>query len=291
MRKILSILLSIILFFALSIIIYLFTLKIFIKFDKIASLLHNHNIINYKDLTLKKDSTFINNINVTYQDLKTLGLTKEDIDNIIEKSQVNNIINNIISNKLNTILTGQELTIVYDKEQLDRLLTENIYNESIKDYIIENDYKILNFEKGLNNSLQVTNSKYLSILNILISDRLIIIILSTLIITICLLFIFSKQNFLSYLFTTVLLIGINNIILANVIPYILNINFESTIINYMFKDIWLNYFKYILIISIFLILISIIGLLINERVTKSSNKKNIRPRIRKADRNEEYSSF
>ena len=77
MKKILSILLSVILFFTLSFIIYLFTFKILFKTNYFDRIIKENNVSEYINLSLGQKSTFVNNINASYQDLKKLGLNFE----------------------------------------------------------------------------------------------------------------------------------------------------------------------------------------------------------------------
>ena len=96
MKRILSILLSVILFFALSFIIYLFTFKILFKTNYFDRIIKENNVSEYINLSLGQKSTFVNNINTSYQDLKKLGLSEKEITNIINDTNINQVLNNII---------------------------------------------------------------------------------------------------------------------------------------------------------------------------------------------------
>lgn len=102
----------------------------------------------------------------------------------------------------------------------------------------------------------------------------------------------AGKNFYNYFFTTILVVGINSIIISALAPSILNIYFENTIISYMFNNIWLSYFKYTLLISIILSLIAILGLIINDKTKNQKvNSKKLKPRLRRRKQNEEDFSF
>lgn len=292
MKKVLSILFSIVLFLALSFIIYIFIFKIYLNSDTLSTKLKENTIINYTNLDLENNSSLVNNINTTYQDLKLLGLTEKQIKELVEKTKIDTIINNIIIDKLNYIIEGGVATTTYSKQQLDTILTADIPNEEIKTYIINNDYKILNFDSNINNDITNINNKYLSLLRTIASHKTIIIILFILVIDLLGLIYTSSKYFYNYLFTSILIVGINSIIISVLTPGVLNIYFENTIISYMFNNVWLSYFKYTLLISIILSLIAILGLIIDDK-TKSQKvtSKKIKPRLRRKKQNEEDFSF
>ena len=81
MKRILSILLSVILFFTLSFIIYLFTFKLLFKTNYFDRIIKENNVSEYINLSLGQKSKFVNNINTSYQDLKKLGLSEKEITN------------------------------------------------------------------------------------------------------------------------------------------------------------------------------------------------------------------
>lgn len=289
MKKILSILLSVILFFTLSFIIYLFTFKILFKTNYFDRIIKENNVSEYINLSLGQKSTFVNNINASYQDLKKLGLSEKEITDIINDTNINQVLNNIIINRMHHALYNEK-TINYTLDDLDNILTKNINNSQVKEYIIENDYKIISFETSLDYDISNINYKYLTFYKELTSNKTIIVVLLTLILVIIILFIINNNLFLNYFFTTTLVVGLNNIIICLITPYSLNIILENKLIKHVFSNLYTNYFKEVLIIDLILVLISTIILSVNDKVNNKNNRK-IKPRVRKRVEYDENYNF
>jgi hypothetical protein len=279
MKRILSILLSVILFFTLSFIIYLFTFKLLFKTNYFDRIIKENNVSEYINLSLGQKSTFVNNINTSYQDLKKLGLSEKEITNIINDTNISQVLNNIIINRMHHVLYNEK-TINYTLDDLDNILTKNINNSQVKEYILQNDYKIISFETSLDYDISNINYKYLTL----------IVVLLTLILVIIILFIINNNLFLNYFFTTTLVVGLNNIIICLITPYSLNIILENKLIKYVFSNLYTNYFKEVLIIDLILVLISTIILSVNDKVNSKNNRK-IKPRVRKRVEYDENYNF
>lgn len=289
MKRILSILLSVILFFTLSFIIYLFTFKLLFKTNYFDRIIKENNVSEYINLSLGQKSTFVNNINTSYQDLKKLGLSEKEITNIINDTNISQVLNNIIINRMHHVLYNEK-TINYTLDDLDNILTKNINNSQVKEYILQNDYKIISFETSLDYDISNINYKYLTFYKELTSNKTIIVVLLTLILVIIILFIINNNLFLNYFFTTTLVVGLNNIIICLITPYSLNIILENKLIKYVFSNLYTNYFKEVLIIDLILVLISTIILSVNDKVNNKNNRK-IKPRVRKRVEYDENYNF
>ena len=279
--KLLNKLFSIIIFFICFIIMY--ESLYFIYINKIDRYLDNIKLSDKLNLETSKPNYFIDNVNDTYKDLTNLNYSYEDIIKFENDSNINSVVSNILKNKINYLIDDKELVFVYSKKNLDKELTTNIKNEEIKDYIISNNYKIIQFESRLNSRIKKINDKLFKIISLLLDVRVFISLCSLLLICILIYLIIKKH--LS-VFTPILAFSIFNI-LINIIEIVLLKIYNYNIISYFFDSFILDIIKTSVIISVVVICINLLFITIFNK----KDKIPLKPRIRKVKRNEEDFSF
>ncbi len=279
--KLLNKLFSIIIFFICFIIMY--ESLYFIYINKIDRYLDNIKLSDKLNLETSKPNYFIDNVNDTYKDLTNLNYSYEDIIKFENDSNINSVVSNILKNKINYLIDDKELVFVYSKKNLDKELTANIKNKEIKDYIISNNYKIIQFESRLNSRIKKINDKLFKIISLLLDVRVFISLCSLLLICILIYLIIKKH--LS-VFTPILAFSIFNI-LINIIEIVLLKIYNYNIISYFFDSFILDIIKTSVIISVVVICINLLFITIFNK----KDKIPLKPRIRKVKRNEEDFSF
>ena len=145
----------------------LINVKYFVKSGRLTNSLEKISIIDKTNIKLDRENEFIDNINKTYGDLKNMNLDDEDIRTIEKNTDLDQVLVKIINNKIKYVLGEEKLKTVYSKEQLDQILTKRIKEEEIKQYILDNDYKIIDFENNLNT--EVKNLKNNNVFDIVFS--------------------------------------------------------------------------------------------------------------------------
>lgn len=284
--KIVNTFLSILIFFLTSILLYQVIYFGFIDSKKTENYISNIKLTDKVNLQIEEDNYFISNVNKTYKDLLLMKYGYKDIKNIEKDSNINSVISSIIIDKVNCLKNGKDIKNVYSKDELDKILINDNFNDELKDYIVSNDYKIVEFEHRLNNKIKNFNNSFKPFRFIL--DKISLIIVS---IVVLILFVFLALNKKYYNFFAPLLISnFLNIIISIIILASLNTKYEFTIVNYFFYNFILDILKKSVIISVIVILFTIILIaIINIKNKKKLNK--IKPRIRKVIKNEEDFGF
>jgi len=284
--KIVNTFLSILIFFLTSILLYQVIYFGFIDSKKTENYISNIKLTDKVNLQIEEDNYFISNVNKTYRDLLLMKYGYKDIKNIEKYSNINSVISSIIIDKVNCLKNGKDIKNVYSKDELDKILINDNFNDELKDYIVSNDYKIVEFENELNNKIKNFNNSFKPFRFIL--DKISLIIVS---IVVLILFIFLALNKKYHNFFAPLLISnFLNIIISIIILGLLNTKYEFKIVNYFFYNFILFILKKSVIISVIVILFTILFItIINIKNKKKLNK--IKPRIRKVIKNEEDFGF
>lgn len=277
MKKTISIFLSIILFFTLTIIIYLYSSNYYLDKTRVSNYLNKISYVE-KNNNSQYNNAFHSEIKKFYNYSKKQKLLDEEIQKIEQTTNFNKLISNIITTNLNN---KKE---VYTKKYIDNYLTKNITNKQIKNYIIKNDNKILSF----NNQITKISNKNRTLLKIINSNSYLYLLLFSLVLLILQIIINKKKSF-SYIIIPLFLTSIFNIIISITSYFIINIKYNYKTFYYIFEEYINIIINKILLFSIISSIICIIIMLINEKIKKKNSK--IKPRIRKVKEDEEDFSF
>ena len=277
MKKTISIFLSIILFFTLTLIIYLYSSNYYLDKTRVSNYLNKISYVE-KNNNSQYNNVFHSEIKKFYNYSKKQKLLDEEIQKIEQTTNFNKLISNIITTNLNN---KKE---VYTKKYIDNYLTKNITNKQIKNYIIKNDNKILSF----NNQLTKISNKNRTLLKIINSNSYLYLLVFSLVLLILQIIINKKKSF-SYIIIPLFLTSIFNIIISITSYFIINIKYNYKTFYYIFEEYINIIINKILLFSIISSIICIIIMLINEKIKKKNSK--IKPRIRKVKEDEEDFSF
>ena len=277
MKKTISIFLSIILFFTLTLIIYLYSSNYYLDKTRVSNYLNKISYVE-KNNNSQYNNVFHSEIKKFYNYSKKQKLLDEEIQKIEQTTNFNKLISNIITTNLNN---KKE---VYTKKYIDNYLTKNITNKQIKNYIIKNDNKILSF----NNQLTKISNKNRTLLKIINSNSYLYLLVFSLVLLI-LQIIINKNKSFSYIIIPLFLTSIFNIIISITSYFFINIKYNYKTFYYIFEEYINIIINKILLFSIISSIICIIIMLINEKIKKKNSK--IKPRIRKVKEDEEDFSF
>lgn len=277
MKKTISIFLSIILFFTLTLIIYLYSSNYYLDKTRVSNYLNKISYVE-KNNNSQYNNVFHSEIKKFYNYSKKQKLLDEEIQKIEQTTNFNKLISNIITTNLNN---KKE---IYTKKYIDNYLTKNITNKQIKNYIIKNDNKILSF----NNQLTKISNKNRTLLKIINSNSYLYLLVFSLVLLILQIIINKKKSF-SYIIIPLFLTNIFNIIISITSYFIINIKYNYKTFYYIFEEYINIIINKILLFSIISSIICIIIMLINEKIKKKNSK--IKPRIRKVKEDEEDFSF
>lgn len=291
MKKFLNIFLVFFTFIFFLTLTYLINVKYFVKSGRLTDSLEQISLVDKSNIKLDRENEFVDNINKTYMDFKNMNLDDDDIKKIEKTTNLDQVLVKIINNKIKYALNEEKLKTVYTKEQLDKILTKNIKEEELKEYIINNDYKIVDFEKALNT--QVKDLKDDNIFHIVFNlyDLSILVICSILIICFVLLIIVNNVNGIKYIINILLVNNIFNIVVSSTAIVFYKYIFKNSIINYLFDELITKFFNQLIFISILFIALLIIVSIIYSILTKDKSDTRLKPRIEKRCKNEEDFDF
>lgn len=270
---------------------YLVNVKYFVKSGRLTNSLEQISLVDKSNIKLDRENEFIDNVNKTYMDFKNMDLDDDDIRTIEKYTNLNQVLVSIINNKIKYVLNEEKLKTIYSKEQLDKILTKNIKEEEIKKYILDNDYKILDFEKALNT--EVKDLKDNNIFHIIFNlyDLSILVVCFILVICFTLLIIINRVNGIKYIINTLLVNNIFNIVTSSFAIILYKYIFKNSIVNYLFGDLITKFFNQFIFISIMFIALLIIISIIYSIITKNKSESRLKPRIEKRSKNEEDFDF
>lgn len=291
MKKFLNIFLVFLTFIIFLALTYLINIKYFVKSGRLTSSLEQISLVDKTNIKLDRENEFVDNINKTYSDLKNMHLDDEDIRTIEKHTNLDQVLVKIINNKIKYVLGEEKLKNVYTKEELDKVLTKRIKEQEIKQYILDNDYKIVDFEKNLN--IEVKDLKNNNIFDIVFSmyNLSILVICFLLVICFTLLLIVNKVNGIKYIINTLLVNNIFNIVTSSTVIVLFKYVFKNSIINYLFDELFTKFFNQFIFISIMFIVLLIIISIIYSILTKDKSDARLKPRIEKRRKDEEDFNF
>lgn len=291
MKKFLNIFLVFFTFIFFLTLTYLINIKYFVKSGRLTNSLEQISLIDKTNIKLDRENEFVDNINKTYSDLKEMNLDDEDIRTIEKHTNLDQVLVKIINNKIKYVLGEEKLKNVYTKEELDKVLTKRIKEQEIKQYILDNDYKIVDFEKNLN--IEVKDLKNNNIFDIVFSmyNLSILVICFLLVICFTLLLIVNKVNGIKYIINTLLVNNIFNIVTSSTVIVLFKYVFKNSIINYLFDELFTKFFNQFIFISIMFIVLLIIISIIYSILTKDKSDARLKPRIEKRRKDEEDFNF
>ncbi len=291
MKKFLNIFLVFLTFIIFLALTYLINIKYFVKSGRLTSSLEQISLVDKTNIKLDRENEFIDNINKTYIDLKEMNLDDDDIRTIEKNTNLDQVLVNIINNKIKYILNEEKLKTVYTKEQLDKILTKKIKENEIKEYILSNNYKIIDFEKNLNTQVKELKNNNTFDLVFSLYDLSILVVCFILVICFILLLVVNKVNGIKYIINTLLVNNIFNILTASIIIILYKYIFKNSIINYLFDEMTTKFFNQFILISIMFIVLLIILSIIYSIITKDKNDTRLKPRIEKRRKDEEDFNF
>lgn len=284
--KIFNYLLSIFIFFASFIIIYSSLYFYFSEDSKVENHINKIKLTDKLNIELNKDNYFINNVNNTYLDLANMNYSYSEIKKIENKTNINLVNSEILNNNISFLKGKNKLERIYTKSELDDFLTTNIRDNKIKDYIVSNDYKVIQFETRVNKMTDKFYNKFFKYVKVIFNKK-VFIGLSVILLGLVLILVIMKKYL--HILISFLSVNIFNIILNIVGIILLNTKLDGTIISYFFDNYILRIIRLSMIISIFVSLLSIICIIIYMR--KNDHSKKVKPRIRKVIKDEENFSF
>lgn len=291
MKKVANIFLVFFTFIFFLTLTYLINVKYFVKSGRLTNSLEQISLIDKSNIKLDRENEFIDNINKTYSDLKNMHLDDEDIRTIEKHTDLDQVLVKIINNKIKYVLGEEKLKNVYSKEELDQVLTKRIKEQEIKQYILDNDYKIIDFEKNLN--IEVKNLRDNNIFHIVFTlyDLSILVVCSILVICFVLLILVNKVHGVKYIINTLLVNNIFNIVTSSTVIILFRYVFRNSIINYLFDELFTKFFNQFIFISIMFIVLLIILSIIYSVLTKDKSDTRLKPRIEKRRKDEEDFNF
>ena len=275
MKKIVSIIFSIIIFCSTTSLIYLGVFKYFSSPKVINKYLSNIKITQKVNLRIDESNYFIDNVNNTYLDFQNMNLSPSEIEKLEKTSNINTVIQNIFNNKIMYLFNNSKIRTMYKKNELDLFLTKNIRKQKIKSYIIDNDYKIIDFEKRLNDKTIELKEKHISKISFLFTNNFILLTIISIIISSLVLIIIHKKRFIETISKLMLVSNTLIIIELIIIRIMIRFIFQNTIIAYFFNNYLTDYINITTIISICFTFIFIIVISIYDKYN-SKNKQNTR---------------
>lgn len=291
MKKVANIFLVFFTFIFFLTLTYLINVKYFVKIGRLTDSLEQISLIDKTNIKLDRENEFVDNINKTYSDLKNMHLDDEDIRTIEKNTDLDQVLIKIINNKIKYVLGEEKLKNVYTKEELDKVLTKKIEEPKIKQYILDNDYKIIDFENNLNS--QVKDLKNDNIFDIVFSMYNLSILVICVLLAICftLLILVNKVKGVKYIINTLLVNNIFNIVTSSTVIVLFKYVFKNSIINYLFDELFTKFFNQFIFISIMFIVLLIIISIIYSILTKDKSDARLKPRIEKRRKDEEDFNF
>ena len=291
MKKVANIFLVFFTFIFFLTLTYLINVKYFVKSGRLTDSLEQISLVDKSNIKLDRENEFIENINKTYSDLKNMHLDDEDIRAIEKYTDLDQVLVKIINNKIKYALGEEKLKTIYNKEKLDKILTEKIKEQEIKQYILDNDYKIIDFENNLNS--QVKDLKNNNIFDIVFSmyNLSILVVCFLLVVCFTLLILVNKVNGIKYIINTLLVNNIFNIVTSSTVIILFKYIFRNSIINYLFDELFTKFFNQLIFISIMFIVLLIILSIIYKIITKDDSDTRLKPRIEKRCKDEENFNF
>lgn len=291
MKKVANIFLVFFTFIFFLTLTYLINVKYFVKSGRLTSSLDNISLVDKINIRTDRENEFIDNINKTYNDLINMDLDDNSIRTIEKYTNLDQVLVKIINNKIKYVLGEEKLKTVYSKEELDKILTKKIKEQEVKQYILDNDYKIIDFEKNLNK--EVKNLKNDNIFDIVFSIYNLSILAVCFLLVICftLLLLVNKVNGIKYIINTLLVNNIFNIVTSSTVIIFFRYVFRNSIINYLFDELFIKFFNQFIFISIMFIILLIILSIIYSILTKDNSDTRLKPRIEKRRKDEEDFNF
>ncbi|MBR4618499.1 MAG: hypothetical protein IKO49_04255 [Bacilli bacterium] len=273
MKKIVSIIFSIIIFCSTTSLIYLGVFKYFSSPKVINKYLSNIKITQKVNLRINESNYFIDNVNNTYLDFQNMNLSPSEIEKLEKTSNINTVIQNIFNNKIMYLFNNSKIRTMYKKNELDLFLTKNIRKQKIKSYIIDNDYKIIDFEKRLNDKTIELKEKHISKIAFLFTNNFILLTIISIIISSLVLIIIHKKRFIETISKVMLVSNILIIIELIIIRIMIRFIFQNTIIAYFFNNYLTDYINITTIISICFTFIFIIVISIYDKYNSKNKQK------------------
>ena len=117
MKKIVSIIFSIIIFCSTTSLIYLGVFKYFSSPKVINKYLSNIKITQKVNLRINESNYFIDNVNNTYLDFQNMNLSPSEIEKLEKTSNINTVIQNIFNNKIMYLFNNSKIRTMYKKNE------------------------------------------------------------------------------------------------------------------------------------------------------------------------------
>ena len=287
MKKVISIILSFIIFISLTTLTIILNINILTKYktiDKISSKINYLDLVNIKG----KQNDIQKNYDDIYLSYPENNINSDLITKIYNQKFAKDVTTKIIYTELNYLLTGKSEK-TYTIDELNTLTSKNINNiknlsdndkQIINNIITDNNLKILTIENIIRGKINNISYYKLKIIRYVLDYKFKIILLCLIIISIILEYIINKEKLFPYIFVPTIICSILELLIAIFLPSILfnliSNEFLKTIIYYYLKEFSNN----ILFTGLSILFISIFYLIINEKIINST-KKVIKPKLKK----------
>ena len=161
MKKLISIIISIILFTSTILFILINAISLYFSEENIKNIIEATNFEQLVDLKVKdKNNYLLITINEMYKEQQKLGFNTKEITKLLNSKELKNNILNIATSEIEYIFTGNynHIDIKFTKSQnkLQKYLEENTYRFDIfKETLHKSISKIINHKENLIHSLNI----------------------------------------------------------------------------------------------------------------------------------------
>lgn len=289
MKKVISIILSIIILISLLGLTIIININIIMKNKTISKVASNIKYIDLVNIKMKE-----NELKETYDSiyisLQQEGISRENINKIYKQDFFEKITTKIIYTEVKFLLTGN-ISKTYTINDINNLIKKDIEKINLqqeeKEKIIKilnyNSSKILTIENIIRSNINNISPTKIKIVRYFLSYKFKVILLCLLIICILIELVLNKERLLPYIFIPTIICSFLELLISIFTPKSITTNIANKFLEsilYPYIKIFLNN---LLFTSLIILGISIIYLMVNESVMKKE-KRRLKPKIKKKRR-------
>ncbi len=286
MKKVISIILSIIILISLLGLTIIININIIMKNKTISKVASNIKYIDLVNIKMKE-----NELKETYDSiyisLQQEGISRENINKIYKQDFFEKITTKIIYTEVKFLLTGN-ISKTYTINDINNLIKKDIEKINLqqeeKEKIIKilnyNSSKILTIENIIRSNINNISPTKIKIVRYFLSYKFKVILLCLLIICILIELVLNKERLLPYIFIPTIICSFLELLISIFTPKSITTNIANKFLEsilYPYIKIFLNN---LLFTSLIILGISIIYLMVNESVMKKE-KRRLKPKIKK----------
>lgn len=286
MKKVISIILSIIILISLLGLTIIININIIMKNNTISKVASNIKYIDLVNIKMKE-----NELKETYDSiyisLQQEGISRENINKIYKQDFFEKITTKIIYTEVKFLLTGN-ISKTYTINDINNLIKKDIEKINLqqeeKEKIIKilnyNSSKILTIENIIRSNINNISPTKIKIVRYFLSYKFKVILLCLLIICILIELVLNKERLLPYIFIPTIICSFLELLISIFTPKSITTNIANKFLEsilYPYIKIFLNN---LLFTSLIILGISIIYLMVNESVMKKE-KRRLKPKIKK----------